>query len=93
MADQIIVATFNNTNAAYDAASALKALKDKGVTDPKVKAGVMVKKDDLGNLSLLETKDRLPGERRSARWLARSSDSLAEHRARRWERRWARLPG
>ena len=33
MSDQIIVATFNNTNAAYDAASALKALKDKGITD------------------------------------------------------------
>ncbi len=30
MSDQIIVATFNNTNAAYDAASALKALEDKG---------------------------------------------------------------
>jgi uncharacterized membrane protein len=58
MSDQIIVATFNNTNAAYDAASAIKALKDKGVTDLKVKAGVMLKKDDRGNLSLLENKDR-----------------------------------
>jgi uncharacterized membrane protein len=58
MADQIIVATFNNTNAAYDAASAIKALKDNKVSDLKVKAGVMVKKDDLGNLSLLENRDR-----------------------------------
>src|SRR6185436_12815953 len=58
MSDQIIVATFTNTNAAYDAASALKALKDKGVTDFKPKAGVMVKKDDRGNLSLLESKER-----------------------------------
>jgi uncharacterized membrane protein len=58
MADQIIVATFNNTNAAYDAASAIKALKDQGVSDLKVKAGVMLKKDDLGNLSLLENKGR-----------------------------------
>src|SRR5262249_45320091 len=58
VADQIIVATFNNTNAAYDAATALKGLKDKGVVDFKPKAGVMVKKDDKGNLSLLETKDR-----------------------------------
>ena len=58
MADQIIVATFSNTNAAYDAATALKGLKDKGVVDFKPKAGVMVKKDDKGNLSLLETKDR-----------------------------------
>src|SRR5262245_41560315 len=58
MSEQIIVATFDNTNAAYDAASALKALKDKGVVDFKPKAGVMVKKDDKGNLSVLETKDR-----------------------------------
>jgi uncharacterized membrane protein len=58
MADQIIVATFNNSNAAYDAASALKALKDKGITDFKPKAGVMLKKDDRGNLSLLESKER-----------------------------------
>jgi|SRR5262245_8073875 len=60
MSDQIIVATFNNTNNAYDAASALKALKEKGATDIKIKAGVMIKKDDRGNLSLLESKDRLP---------------------------------
>jgi uncharacterized membrane protein len=58
MADQIIVATFSNTNAAYDAATAIKALKDKGAVDFKPKAGVMVKKDDKGNLSLLESKDR-----------------------------------
>jgi uncharacterized membrane protein len=58
MSDQIIVATFNNSNAAYDAASALKALKDKGLIDFKPKAGVMVKKDDRGNLSLLESKAR-----------------------------------
>ena len=58
MSDQIIVATFSDTNAAYDAASALKALKDKGLVDFKPKAGVMVKKDDRGNLSLLESKER-----------------------------------
>jgi uncharacterized membrane protein len=58
MADTIIVATFDNTNAAYDAASALKKLKDQKVIDFKPKAGVMVKKDDLGNVSLLENKDR-----------------------------------
>jgi uncharacterized membrane protein len=60
MSDRIIVATFDNTNAAYEAASALKALKEKGVTDLKVKAGVMVAKDDRGNLSLLESKERAP---------------------------------
>jgi uncharacterized membrane protein len=58
MADTIIVATFDNTNAAYDAASAVKKLKDAKSIDFKPKAGVMVKKDDLGNLSLLESKDR-----------------------------------
>jgi uncharacterized membrane protein len=58
MSDQIIVATFNNTNAAYDAVSALKALKDKGAVDFKPKAGVMLKKDDKGNVSVLETKSR-----------------------------------
>src|SRR5262244_3494256 len=58
MSDQIIVATFKSSNAAYDAATALKALKNNGVTDFKPKAGVMVKKDDRGNLSVLESKDR-----------------------------------
>jgi uncharacterized membrane protein len=56
--DRIIVATFNNTNSAYDAASALKALKQNGVVDFKLKAGVMVKKDEMGNLSVVESKDR-----------------------------------
>src|SRR5215471_3835887 len=58
MSDQIIVATFNNTNAAYDAVAAMKSLKDQGAIDFKPKAGVIVKKDDRGNLSLLESKDR-----------------------------------
>src|SRR5215475_15728612 len=58
MSDQIIVATFKSSNAAYDAASALKALKNNGITDFKPKAGVMVKKDDRGNLSLMESKER-----------------------------------
>src|SRR5262245_2554822 len=58
MSDQIIVATFKDMNAAYDAATSMKALKDNGVVDFKVKAGVMVKKDDRGSLSLLERKDR-----------------------------------
>jgi hypothetical protein len=30
MTDRIIVATFNDSNAAYDAASAIKGLKDAG---------------------------------------------------------------
>jgi uncharacterized membrane protein len=58
MADRIIVATFDNTNAAYDAVKALKTLKDTGVSDFEAKAGVMVKKDDRGNVSLVESKER-----------------------------------
>jgi uncharacterized membrane protein len=58
MTDRIIVATFPNANAAYDAASAIKNLKDAGITKFKLKAGVMIKKDDLGNVSLLEDRDR-----------------------------------
>jgi uncharacterized membrane protein len=58
MTDRIIVATFDNANAAYDAASAIKALKTGGIADFKLKAGVMVSKDDRGNVSVLENKDR-----------------------------------
>jgi uncharacterized membrane protein len=58
MTDRIIVATFDNTNAAYDAASSIKDLKNRGIADFKLKAGVMVGKDDRGNLSVLETRDR-----------------------------------
>src|SRR5262245_53766749 len=60
MTDRIIVATFNDTNAAYDAASAIKSLKDTGVVDFKLKTGVMIKKDNRGNVSVLESKDRAP---------------------------------
>ncbi len=60
MGDRIIVATFNDANAAYDAASAIKALKQAGITDFKLKTGVMIKKDDRGNVSVLESKDRAP---------------------------------
>jgi uncharacterized membrane protein len=60
MTDRIIVATFNDANTAYDAASAIKNLKDSSVTQFKLKAGVMVKKDDLGNVSVLEDRDRPP---------------------------------
>ena len=58
MSDQIIVATFSNSDDAYDAAGAMKRLKNEGAVDFKVKAGVMIKKDDRGNLSLLESKER-----------------------------------
>ena len=58
MTDRIIVATFNDTNKAYDAASAIKSLKNAGAAKFKLKAGVMVKKDNLGNVSLLEDRDR-----------------------------------
>jgi uncharacterized membrane protein len=56
MTDRVIVATFDDANSAYDAAAALKGLKDKGAVDFKLKAGVMIRKDERGNLELLETK-------------------------------------
>ena len=58
MTDRIIVATFDNANAAYDAASAIKDLKKAGVVDFKLKAGTMVSKDQNGKISVLENKDR-----------------------------------
>jgi uncharacterized membrane protein len=58
MTDKIIVATFPTSNSAYDAATALKNLKDASITNFKMKAGVMVAKDSLGNVSLLEDRNR-----------------------------------
>jgi uncharacterized membrane protein len=58
MTDRVIVATFKDSNSAYDAASALKQLKDSGSVDFKMKTGVMIAKDDRGNVQLLEQKDR-----------------------------------
>jgi len=58
MTDRLIVATFKDTNSAYDAASAIKNLKDSRLTEFKLKAGVMVKKDDRGNVSLIEDRNR-----------------------------------
>jgi uncharacterized membrane protein len=58
MTDRVIVATFKDANAAYDAASALKTLKDTGTVDFKLKTGVMIQKDDRGNVQVLESKDR-----------------------------------
>ena len=58
MTDRVIVATFNDANSAYDAASALKKLKDTGSVEFKMKTGVMLQKDDRGNVRLLEEKDR-----------------------------------
>src|SRR5262249_34109268 len=61
MSDRIIVATFNDANAAYETASALKDLKKAGApgaADFKLKAGGMIKKDHGGNVSLVESKDR-----------------------------------
>jgi uncharacterized membrane protein len=58
MTNRVIVATFNDSNSAYDAASALKKLKDAGSVDFKMKTGVMIAKDDRGNVRLLEQKDR-----------------------------------
>ena len=59
MTDRLIVATFRDTNAAYDAASAIKRFcRISGLTEFKLKAGVMVQKDDSGNVSLIEDRNR-----------------------------------
>ena len=47
MTDRFIVATFKDTNSAYDAASAIKNLKDSGLTEFKLKAGVKGKKNTI----------------------------------------------
>jgi uncharacterized membrane protein len=51
--DRIIVATFSDTNSAYEAAKAVKNL-----TDLKVKTGTMITKDQNGNVSVLESRSR-----------------------------------
>ena len=58
MTKRVIVATFKDSNAAYDAASSIKRLKDAKAVDFKLKTGVMIQKDDRGNVRLLEEKDR-----------------------------------
>ena len=55
MADNIIVATFSNVNAAHDAARAIKDLTDAGGTKFKLKSGVIVTKDDQGSVSVLDS--------------------------------------
>lgn len=57
-ADKIIVATFSDTNNAYDAAKAVKNLKDAGGTDFKLKTGVMIAKDQNGNVLVPESRSR-----------------------------------
>lgn len=53
-----IVAVFPNTDTAYDAAKAIRALKGSDVIDFDLKAGAMFRKDDKGNIIPLEEKDR-----------------------------------
>lgn len=60
MSDRIIVATFDDRNAAYDAVNAVKKLVTDEAVDFKPKAGVMVSKDDKGNVSIEESKERPP---------------------------------
>src|SRR5437868_13527997 len=60
MSDRLIVAKFDTQNAAYDAARAIKGLKEAEMTDFELKAGVMVTKDSLGNVSLVKDQSRPP---------------------------------
>ena len=55
MLDNIIVATFSSVNAALNAANAIHALKETGDTNFKLKSGIIVTKDDQGEVSVLES--------------------------------------
>jgi len=56
--NKIIVATFGDSNHAYEAATAIKKLKDAGASDFKLRTGVIIAKDSNGNLSVLESRSR-----------------------------------
>ena len=82
--DRIIVATFSDSNKAYDAAKAVKDLKDAGGIDFKLKTGVIIAKDQNGNVSVLESR------KSSSLWRGRRN----RHRRPDWaDRRCARCGG
>ena len=54
MVDNIIVATFSNVNAARNVANAINDLKNTGGTEFKLKSGILVTKDDQGEVSVLD---------------------------------------
>jgi len=56
--NKIIVATFTDPNNAYDAAKSVKDLANASGSDFKLKTGVMITKDQNGNVSVLEAKSR-----------------------------------
>ncbi len=56
--DRIIVATFGDINKAYDVANALKGLIDEGGSDFTLKSGIIITKDQNGNLAVLESQFR-----------------------------------
>lgn len=58
MTIRTIVSVFPNANSAYDAAGAIRKLKDSKEIDFSLKAGAMFRKDDKGNVIPLEEKDR-----------------------------------
>lgn len=57
MADNITVAIFSSVKAAYDAADAINSLKDAPGAKFKLKSGVIVTKDDRGEVSVLEAEN------------------------------------
>lgn len=58
MTIRTIVSVFPNANSAYDAAGAIRKLKDSKEIDFSLKAGAMFRKDDNGNIIRMEEKDR-----------------------------------
>ncbi|MGP0837835.1 hypothetical protein [Serratia sp. CY85251] len=55
MSRKLIVSLFKDENSAYEASIAIKKIKD---DDFDVKAGILLKKDSLGNIHTLKEKDR-----------------------------------
>ena len=55
MVDQIIIATFSNVDAACNAAKAIENLKKTGLKNFKLKSGIIVTKDNQGDVSVLES--------------------------------------
>ena len=60
MSEHLIVASFDSENAAYEAADAIRNLRNMAGADFRLKAGVMLQKDKLGNVRVLDSDVRPP---------------------------------
>ena len=58
MSRKLIVAVFDDQNAAYNTLNSIKEAKNHNAINFKLYTGQMLSKDDKGNLNVLENKDR-----------------------------------